>query len=64
MLFTTVLVSFNVSFKDFAVLSAIETPLSTAIIEFSISILVFFAASALFSAKFRTSSATTAKPFP
>ena len=39
-------------------------PLCTALIDVSINVVVFFAASALLLARLRTSSATTAKPFP
>ena len=50
--------------KDSAVSWAILEPFSTALIEFSIRAAVFLDASALLLAKFLTSSATTAKPFP
>ena len=52
------------SFKDMAVSSAIFVPFSTALRELSISAAVFLDASALLLARFLTSSATTANPFP
>ena len=47
-----------------AVVSAILVPFSTKLIERSIKVEVFLLASALLEAKFLTSSATTANPFP
>ena len=51
-------------YRDLAVSSAIRVPFSTAFNEFSIKAEVSFEASALLLARLRTSSATTAKPFP
>ena len=50
--------------SEVAVSSAIFVPLSIALIAFSISAVVFFAASADLPARFLTSSATTANPLP
>ncbi len=58
------LVVFIIFWSDWAVLSTIFVPFSTASIEFSINVDVFFAASADFAARFLTSSATTANPLP
>ncbi|MPN38300.1 hypothetical protein SDC9_185824 [bioreactor metagenome] len=62
---STILLDFSTTvINEVAVSSAIFEPLATAETVCSIKFVVFLAASADFVAKLRTSSATTAKPFP